>query len=64
MFYKFAIRKLSNRLDWASHIVAATIFTSSIFANVWDNSLAAASAWLIVQAVVFAFNAYAGPPDG
>ena len=64
MYYQFAIRKLSSRLDWASHIVAATVFTDGIFANSWDNSLAAASAWLAIQAFAFALNVYAGPPDG
>lgn len=62
MFYRYAVQKLATRLDWASHIVAATVFTSGFFTAGWAAAVAAAVAWLAVQGIVFALNIYAGPP--
>ncbi|MBU2722914.1 hypothetical protein [Acidithiobacillus ferridurans] len=62
MFYRFAVQKIAIRLDWASHIVAATVFSSGFFTAGWATDVAAAVAWLAVQGIVFAMNTYAGPP--
>lgn len=61
--YRYATSFFAKRLDMSSHAVSGAILTSGLVTEKWELDLAAAAAWLLLQALVFWMNVYAGPPS-